>query len=108
MTFCFRCPFCEFRVETQTRVPEPLCPLHGASTVRDWKAEGVGVGSGVKVSRDGLLADQARVFLPTNTEMAGPGDPDGTKGMRDWREKHAPKADNRKPFWPGEVERKVF
>lgn len=76
--------------------------------LRDYKAEGVGIGSGVRVSRDGLVSDQARLFLPTNDDFKGPGDPDGTKGMAQWRESHAPRPGNKKPFWPGEVERKVF
>lgn len=76
--------------------------------VRDWKAEGVGVGSGVRVSRDGTLRDQARLFLPDNDEFKGPGDPDGTKGMREWRETHSPHETNSQPFYPGTVERKVY
>lgn len=59
--------------------------------VRDYRAEGVGVGAGVRVSRDGTNLDQARLFLPDNSEFAGPGDPDGKKGAREWLDSHEPK-----------------
>jgi len=75
---------------------------------RDYGAEGVGLGSGVKVSRDGLVADQAALFLPSNKDYAGPGDPDGNKGMRKWRDSHGPRDTNSKPHWPGQVNKEVF
>lgn len=108
MTYCFVCWVCKFRWESRFNESSPMCPKCGSEARRDYRTEGVGVGSGVRVSRDGLIADQARDFLPTNEEMAGPGDPDGTTGIREWREQHAPQDDNTKPYWPGTVERKVY
>jgi len=117
MTFCFVCDFCGYRVETAVRDPAPYC-CHGLSPIcgedletpmrRDWRVEGVGVGSGVRVSRTGTSLDQACLFLPDNDEFKGPDDPDGTAGMRRWREGHTPREDNPNPAWPGTVERKVF
>lgn len=59
--------------------------------IRDYRAESFGVGVGVRVSRDGTVRDQARLFLPGNDEFKGPDDPDGTKGAREWLESHQPK-----------------
>jgi hypothetical protein len=100
MTFCFKCSFCGYVVETPVRDPAPTCnhgmaPVCGEDTEipmdRDWKAEGVAVGRGVRVSRDGTMREQAQLFLPDNDEFKGPGDPDGTKGARQWLETHQPK-----------------
>ena len=88
MTYCFKCIVCGAPTEGQTRV----APSHCNSTMkRDYRAESVGVGSGVRVSRDGTNLDQARLFLPDNSEFAGPGDPDGKKGAREWLDTHQPK-----------------
>ena len=114
--FCFICDYCGHRVETAVRQPEPTC-THELSQLcadtelvmrRDWATEGVGVGQGVRVSRDGTLSDQAHLFLPTNDEFKGPGDPDGTRGMRAWHEHHEPRADNPRPVHPGRVEKRSF
>jgi hypothetical protein len=77
---------------------------------RDYRAEGVGVQTW-ELKRDreaGGLSNQAKLFLPDNSEFADESDPDGSKGMRAWRENHEPKSSNKKPFWPGEVEKKVL
>jgi len=60
------------------------------------------------VSRDGTVRDQAELFLPTNRELAGPGDPDGTKGMREWHERFEPRSDNPRPYVPGRIEKRSF
>lgn len=108
--FVFVCPEDGFRLETPERDPAPVHqhPNYDCAMRRDWKAEGVGVGSGVRVSRDGTLLDQAHLFLPDNNEFKGPGDPDGTKGMRAWHERHAPAEGNKNPVHPGRVDRRVF
>lgn len=105
MSFCYICPD-GHRIESPQRADRPLCVECGVPSRRDYHAEGVGLGTGVKVSRDGTMKDQADLFLPTNRELAGPGDPDGTKGMREWRERVTPKES--KPYWPGAVDRKTF
>ena len=119
-TYCFRCPLCGRKTETTSREPAPTCTgpykdddygRHFAlEMVRDFKAEGFGIGSGVRVSRDGTVAEQARLFLPDNSEFAGPGDPDGTKGAREWLETHQPKTPQAARYKiPGlEFERKSF
>lgn len=103
-TYCFVCVFCSARFESLHR-----SPLHcGQAARRDYGAEGVGLGSGVKVSRDGTVNDSAALFLPGNKDFAGPRDPDGNKGMRKWRDAHGPRDTNTKPRWPGTVDREVF
>jgi hypothetical protein len=63
----------------------------------------------LKISREaGGLTNHAKLMLPTNDDFKGPEDPDGKKGMREWREEHPPRETNKKPHWPGEVEKKVF
>lgn len=114
--YCFKCPRCGQRAETSSRDVEPFCMAcadrtpndSGVFMVRDYRAEGVGLGSGVKVSRDGTNLDQARAFLPSNENFKGPGDPDGTKGMREWHERFEPRADNPRPIVPGRIERRSF
>lgn len=105
--YCWKCPGCGHK----TVLPEPeyerlVCyhpggpdgydilsdnPMGGTDMVRDYKAEAVGVGTGVAMSRTGTARDQAQLFLPSNDEFKGPGDPDGTKGAREWLDSHAPK-----------------
>ena len=117
-TYAYLCPGCggSYWAHAPARQGPPvevLCtnPNHGRTVVamrRDYAAENVGIGSGVRVSRNGTNKDIDRLFMPNNDEFKGPGDPDGTKGMRAWRENHIPKDDNHNPRWPGEVEKKVF
>jgi hypothetical protein len=107
--FCHRCIDCGFRFETFERENE-FCRTCGSfSIARDWRSEGVGVAvANLKADRErGGEADK-RLFLPHNDDFKGPDDPDGTKGMREWRDNHQPKAGNKRPDWPGTVERKVM
>lgn len=70
---------------------------------------GFGVGSGVKVSRDGTDHELAELFLPNNDEFISPSDPDGTKGMRNWHETHRPKEGaGDRSLVPGRIDRKVM
>lgn len=105
--FCYICRDCGKREEVESGAAVPMCG--GFLMNRDYKAERVGV-QVVQLQRDreanGTKGYQ-ELFLPTNKDFAGPNDPDGTKGMRDWRERHAPSDGNKHPKWPGEVERKV-
>lgn len=109
MTYCYRCPDCGFAYESQTHIPSSNLPVHcDFPVVRDWKREGVGIGSGVRESKREMTTSGYRdLFLPTAADMAGPDDPDGQKGLREWAETHGPRDDNTKPAWP-EMDRKVF
>lgn len=110
VTYCYKCPQCSFMLERSNRDPydpDP-CPACGSGTLRrDYRAESVGVGSGVRVSRTGTNLEQARLFLPDNREFAGPGDPDGKKGAREWLDTHQPKeSGGNNPLL--EIERRSF
>lgn len=86
---------------TSTSREAPFCGSCGSFSVRrDYQAEAVGLGSGVKMSRDGTLGDQARMFLPEAKDFAKPGDPDGIKGLNNWNETHGPRPTNNKPRRP--------
>lgn len=120
--YTYLCPACGESTEVLRPMAvgppdEVLCVMHeGGEKVamaRDYQADSPRLGnvSELRNAREaGGLANQAKLFLPDNDEFAGPGDPDGTKGMREWRETHRPKTEsgNKKPFWPGTVERKVY
>jgi hypothetical protein len=68
---------------------------------RDYRAESFGLGHGVRVSRDGTELDQAKVFLPSPKEFAGPADPDGQRGLRHFYDTHQPKDPKGKHLRPG-------
>lgn len=69
-----------------------MCPSHFKTEVnRDWRAEAVGIGSGVRVSRTGTDTYQRDLFLPSAADYKGPDDPDGSKGIKKWAEEHQPK-----------------
>lgn len=110
MTYCYRCPSCEAQYQLPVRdAGETVCASCGACCiVRDYRAENVGIGTGVRVSRTGTVRDQANLFLPTNKDFRGPGDPDGTKGMRAWHDRFQPAADNPRPANIGEIDKRVF
>lgn len=107
-TYCFKCP--DGHAWTQetnigTLCAEPDCHM---SAIRDWRAEAVGIGSGVRESRNEFTTSGYRdLFLPTADDMRTPEDPSGQKGLREWAETHGPKADNKRPVYP-EMERKTF
>jgi len=48
------------------------------------------------------------MFLPTAKEMAGPGDPDGSKGLRTWADEHDPKPGNKKPSYPAGIPKRSY
>ncbi|MES2156032.1 MAG: hypothetical protein V4510_12940 [bacterium] len=76
---------------------------------RDYRAEGVGyqvVGLARERERGGSSAVRD-LFLPTAKELAGPGDPDGTKAIRTWNDEHDPKPGNARPMRP-EGPKEVF
>lgn len=103
-TYAYRCLDCGAYLETT---------IHGhydgmihctKALVRDYQAEAVGIGiTQLKREREHPKEEYMAKFLPSNKDFVGPNDPDGKKGMRQWREEHQPKAGNKKPWWPGEV-----
>jgi hypothetical protein len=109
--YCFKCKMCGARA-TSLQVPEGAvwrcCDT--PYIIRDYQAEAVGHSIGnLRAEREqGSKAAYDRLFLPSNKDFAGPGDPDGKKGMRDWRNTHQPKAGNKAPRWPGDVDKQVF
>lgn len=114
-TFLFRCGTCgtRFNAATPDLSGETLLPCIVCMSFdlkRDWRGEAVGVNVGnLKREREGGGKEaQKRLFLPSNDDFKGPGDPDGTKGMREWRDTHQPRPSNTKPDWPGHVEKKVY
>jgi len=109
--FLFKCRLCPTRSETTNREADIECSNgHTPSPmVRNWRGESVGVSVGNlrnerNEGKDGLK----RMFLPHNDDFKGPGDPDGTRGMAEWRETHQPRPSNHNPDWPGEVPKRVF
>jgi len=107
-TYVFRCPECSTSYEVASR-SVPGCYTCGAELKRDYRAEAVGIAIGqLKAEREHSKEERMATMLPTNEGLAGPGDPDGTKGIRKWREQFSPADDNKKPWYPGTVEKKVF
>lgn len=108
-TYCYRCPECGARAETPHRVA-PYCYRGCPEQMgRDYRAERVGVAvENLRREREHTKEEYARAFLPTNDDYKSASDPDGTKGMRAWREQFSPAADNKRPYYPGEVEKKVM
>lgn len=87
--------------EARSRGTE-MCPGHLTPVKRDYRAENVGVQvAGLRAERERGGSSAVRdLFLPTAKELAGPGDPDGTKGIREWNETHDPKPGNKRPMRP--------
>lgn len=106
-TYCYTCKGCGCLATTQAYSNVPTC--HGPM-VRDYKSEAVGVAVvGLQREREaGGKEGLKRLFLPHNDDFKGPGDPDGLKGMREWRENNQPASGNKRPEWPGDVEKRVM
>jgi hypothetical protein len=77
--------------------------------LRDYKAENAGIAvEGLKREREHSKDEYAAKFLPSNKDFASAADPEGKKGMAKWRDEHAPADSNKKPYWPGETEKRTF
>jgi hypothetical protein len=62
----------------------------------------------LKVERDlGGASAAANLVLPSAKDFAGPDDPSGQKGLREWNENHGPRESNKRPMRP-KTERTVF
>jgi len=109
MIYCYSCPKCGYGFEVKNRDVRTCPACMKADLVRDYRAENVGVSLvEVKKLREHPQEEYAAKMLPTNADFASPSDPEGKKGMRQWRDEHRPKEGNKRPFWPGEVEKKTF
>lgn len=107
-TYCFKCP--EGHTFSLTSRSVPGCYECGAPLRRDYRAEGVGVATvALKRERERGGASAVRdLFLPTAKDYAGPGDPDGAKGLRQWADEHEPKMGNKKPLYPEGIPRRSW
>jgi predicted nucleic acid-binding Zn-ribbon protein len=107
MTYCFKCNACGAAFQLSDR-EAPGCYECGEPLTRDWRAENVGIGSGVRESKREMTTSGYRdLFLPTADDFASTDDPSGQKGLRNWAETHGPKEGNTRPVYP-EMERQVF
>lgn len=110
--YCFLCRNCgdSFDLSGVPTIGDMACTSCGAGpVVRDYRTEAVGVAV-VALQRErerGGAAAVRDLFLPTARELAGPGDPDGSKGIKEWNETHDPKVGNKRPMRP-ESDKAVF
>jgi len=103
MTYCWKCRTCGGGTQNDSNevVPEHNCEMGTPDVVRDYASENVGIGSGVRESRNEMTTSGYRdLFLPTADDFADQDDPSGQKGLRQWAETHGPKEDNKRPAWP--------
>lgn len=89
-TYCYRCKDCGATLTGTDRALNDGAVHCETPIVRDYRAEGVQLGAGTRPSREMSLEERARLFLPTTDDFKGPDDPDGTKGLRAWRDEHEP------------------
>lgn len=114
--YSYLCPACGTTQEVRRPMAEGppvevLCYEHGdrlVSMKRDYQADRPGLGNITELRTARENGDTSSLFLPTNKDFASKSDPDGTTGMREWRDNHAPRSSNKRPAWPGQVERKVY
>ncbi len=108
-TYCFRCRGCGESWEDSVVGPH-YCPF--PDVIRDYRAESVGMAV-VSLARERERGGPSAVrdlFLPTAKDLAGPHDPDGSKGIAEWNDTHDPKPGNKMPMRPERPtgSRKVF
>ena len=92
-TYLFVCRNCGTPFSANTRDPQmPFC-CDEPTLRRDYRGESVGFSiAGMKREREHGSATELRdLFLETAEEAAGPGDPDGSKAIREWNETHEPR-----------------
>lgn len=111
MTFCYICTSCESTgTSASNQKVGTACPVCAEGTLRrDWRAEGVGIGPGVRESNLELSPSGYRdLFLPSEADLSSVDDPDGTKGMREWMDEHEPKEGNKHPILPERTKTQFF
>ena len=109
-TFCYVCTSCGATGIARARQEsDPECLECGATMRRDWKSEGVRIGSGVRESRVELSPSGYReLFLPTEEDLSSADDPTGEQGMKEWMEEHEPKEGNKHPILPERTKSSFF
>jgi len=106
-TYCFFCPSCDFVTTSNVHGLVPACS-HGPMK-RDYRAENTAVQT-LQLKRERETGGSSAVrdlFLPSAKDYAGPSDPDGSKGIRQWNDEHVPGNGNKRPLRP-ESPRKVW
>ncbi len=101
-TYVYTCSGCGQVTESFRHLDVPLRHACGGDIKRDYRAENVGVAV-VNLQRERERGGSGAVrdlFLPTAKELAGPGDPDGAKAIREWNDTHDPKPGNKRPMRP--------
>lgn len=108
-TYCLVCTSCGATGTSFSNTLETPCPECGGQLRRDWRAEGVGIGSGVRESRVELSPSGYReLFLPTEAELSTADDPTGQKAMKEWMDEHEPKEGNKHPILPERTKTQFF
>jgi predicted RNA-binding Zn-ribbon protein involved in translation (DUF1610 family) len=103
MEFCYVCTSCGATgASLSNEKVGAACPVCPEGTLRrDWKAEGVGIGPGVRESNQELSASGYReLFLPSEDDLSSADDPTGVKGMKEWMDEHEPREGNKHPVLP--------
>lgn len=111
MTYVYTCAECGTFVEHSSRNVELECWTCSSCIPmkRDYRRENAGIAvTTLKREREHTKEEYAAKFLPSNDDFKSAKDPDGKKGMRQWRDQNSPGNGNKKPYWPGEVERTTF
>lgn len=85
------------------------CTSHRAAVHRDYRAEAVGFNTAtLKKERDfGVRAGWDR-FLPNAKSFESATDPDGQRGLREWRDSVRPAESNKRPMDPPDLKKQVF
>lgn len=92
-TYLFKCRNCGTPFTANTREPDiPFCCDEPALR-RDYRAESVGFSVAVlkRERNHGSDSDLRDMFLETAEEAATPDDPDGSKAIAEWNERHEPR-----------------
>lgn len=110
-TYVYTCPHGQSHVNAPMQegppAEAPFCPVCDAPQKRVWS---FGLNNIVELRRErerGGMSAVRDLFLPTAKELAGPGDPDGSKAIREWNDTHEPKVGNKRPMRP-EAPKAVF
>ncbi len=104
--YLWKCLECGRKVRAVRYVDGRIC-AGGHKMVRDYRSENVGLGTGVRASREPTKAEAEALFLPSGDDLATPADPTGQKALREWNETHGPKPENKRPLRP-KVDKELF